>query len=169
MLFVAGSLLVSSAEAQVSGTQGFRVRIPSKLKITPPAAEAFIEHDETDANQVFPAQQWDVKANARSGATVSFSTDQAFTHTVDGAYKADAKLNLAIGSSQAKANWSVTNPADQTDYGAAVPDEVAMVQAASTKAGKASFDLTVTFITVEHDALAEGDYTLTVTGTLSAN
>ena len=167
--FVAAFLLVSSAEAQVSDTQGFRVRIPSKLTITPPGAEAFLLHDETDDNQVFPAQKWDVKANARSGATVSFATNQAFTHTVDGTYKADAKLDLAIASSQAKANWAVTNPSDQTDYEAAVPDEVATVQAASTRAGKATFDLTVTFITVEHDALAEGDYALTVTGTLSAN
>lgn len=152
--FVAAFLLVSSAEAQVTDTQPFRVRIPSMLTITAPAAEAFIIHDETDDNQVFPALQWNVKANARSGSTVSFSTDQAFTHTLDGTYKADAKLDLAIGSAQAKANWAVTTASDQTDFEAAVPDEVATVQAASTRAGKASFDLTVSFITVEHDPLA---------------
>jgi len=30
-------------------------------------------------------------------------------------------------------------------------------------------DLTVTFITVEEDSLAEGDFTLTIIGTLTAN
>lgn len=166
---VGGLLLVSQAEAQVSDTQGFTVRIPSRLTISAPTASVLITHDETDNDQAFGAQRWQVRANRWNGATVSFSTDRAFTHDGDAALQRDAKLDLAIGSSSSFANWGVTVASDQTDYGAAVPDGVATVQAMSTRPGRAAFDLTVTFITDEYDTLAEGDYSMTVTGTLMAN
>jgi hypothetical protein len=165
--FVAGFLMVASAQAQVSDTQGFTVRVPNRLTITPPAPAVSITHDETANDQTFAAQQWAVKANSRDGATVVFSTDQAFTHTADASFKRDAKLDLAIASSSGPASWTLAVASDQTDHAAS--DEIATVQAGSTAPGKADFDLTVTFITGDLDTLAEGDYSLTITGTLTAN
>jgi len=159
-------LLASPAQAQVTDTQGFSVTVPSRMTITAPAS-ASITHDETDSDQVFGAQQWAVKANARNGATVTFSTDHVFEHTVDPTFERDAKLDLAIASSAGPANWTLAVASDQTDYAAS--DEVATVQAGSTRPGQADFDLTATFITDVHDTLAAGDYTLTITGTLTAN
>ncbi len=160
-------LVAAGAQAQpVSDFQTFTVQVPGQFMISAPASVS-IAHDDGETDQVFPVQQWDIKSRARSGATVVFTTDQAFTHTADATYKSDAILDLVIASSRAEANWIVTTALDQTDY--AGFDEVAAVQATSTRAGEACFDLTVTFVTENEDALAEGDYSLTVTGTLTAN
>jgi hypothetical protein len=167
VILAASFLCVAPAHAQVTDTEGFAVRVPSRLTITAPTGSVLIDHDETDGDQAFSAQQWEVKANSRLGATVSFSTDQAFTHATDSSFQRDAKLDLAIASSAGPASWTLAVASDQTDY--ASSDEVATVQAGSTRPGKADFDLTVTFLTVEHDTLADGDYSLTVTGTLTAN
>ena len=168
VLFVLGT--ASVADAQVTDTERFRVTVPSQLTITAPQALVSITHDETDADQPFPPQPWNVTANALLGATVSFSTDQAFTHTLDPTFKRDARLDLSVASSDAPAAWTVLIGSDQTDYDNLVlPDEVATVTAASIRPGDASFNLGVTFLTVDHSTLAEGDYEMTVTGTLTAN
>lgn len=165
--FVACCLLVSTAQAQVSDTQGFNINVPSRLSITAPSASVSELHDGTAADHAFTTQQWEVKANARNGATVVFATDQAFTHEEHTDIKRDAKLDLSIAASSGSANWAVTVASDQTNY--AGSDEIATVQAGSDRPGKADFDLTVTFITDDIETLAEGDYDLTVTGTLTAN
>jgi hypothetical protein len=61
----------------------------------------------------------------------------------------------------------VTVASDRTSHAAS--DEAAIVQAASNRPGWARLDLTVAFVTDDSDTLAEGDYTLTVTGTMTAN
>jgi hypothetical protein len=160
---------VSSAYGQVTATERFRVTIPSNLSITAPAALASLTHDESSNNQVFGAQQWNVRANRAVGATVTFSTNQAFTHTTNSSFKRDARLDLAIASSDGPALWSIINPSDQTNYAAGVPDEVAVVQARSVLPGRATFNLTVTFITGVYETLAEGDYEMVVTGTVASN
>jgi hypothetical protein len=154
------------AHAQVNDTQGFTINVPSRLSITAPASVSE-NHDGTTADHAFTAQQWAVKANARHGATVVFSTDQAFTHEEHSDIKRDAKLDLSIASSSGPASWTLAVASDQTDH--ASSDEVATVQAGSTRPGMADFDLTVTFITDDLETLAEGDYDLTITGTLTAN
>lgn len=156
----------SSALAQTSGSQQLRVRVPSRIAITPPT-DALIDHDETDGDQAFPTQQWLVKANVRDGVTVTFSTTQAFTNTTDATYKRDAQLGLAVASSQGPATWVVNQATDSTDYGSG--DEVATVQASSDRVGRAVFDLAVTFITDVYGTFLEGGYVTTVTGTITAN
>ena len=118
-------------------------------------------------NQSFPGQLWDVEANSILGATVSFTTNKAFTHTVVPTSVRDARLDLAISSSSALANWTVVVASDQTNY--ALLDGVAAVQAVSTGPGRATFNLGVTFITTQWDTLAAGDYETVVTGTIAAN
>jgi hypothetical protein len=163
----AGLVMASAAYAQVNDTQGFKVKVPSRLTIEAPTASVSEDHDGTTSNHTFVPQQWAVKANAKNGATVVFSTDQAFTHEEHSDIKRDAKLDLAIASSSGPTSWTLAVASDQTNHAAS--DEVATVQAGSTRPGKADFDLTVTFITDDIETLAEGAYDLTITGTLTAN
>ena len=160
------ALAVPEASAQTSDTETFTVNVGAVLTITAPAASASINHDTTDANQVFPAQAWAVTQNAAAGANVTFSVSQAFTN---GTSKRDAKLDLAIASSEANAGWTVTTATDQTDYANATPDESATVAANATAAGNATFNLTVTFLDTNYSVLTTGAYSTTVTGTIAAN
>ena len=157
--------LASTSYAQ-SDNQKYKVTVPTNISITAPA-DATITHDESDNNQAFPVQQWEVKGNASAGVNVSFATDQAFTHTVDNSFKRDAQLALSVASSIGPANWNVSQASDSTDY--AGSDEVATVAAASDGVGRATFDLAVTFVTDSFGTFAAGDYELTVTGTVSSN
>lgn len=155
-----------SAEAQVTASQKFTVTVPTNIDITAPSDVA-ITHDESDNDQAFPAQQWNVRGNIAAGVSVSFSTDQAFTHTTDSSFQRDAKLDLALASSDGPAVWSVGVASDTTDYANA--DGQATVQASSDGVGSAAFDLSVTFITDTFGSFAAGDYETTVTGTVTAN
>ncbi|MGH7128794.1 MAG: hypothetical protein ACREJB_13445 [Planctomycetaceae bacterium] len=162
--------VASSAQAQVTDAQNFTVTIPQVFTLTAPA-DVTIVHDTSNADQAFPTQAWIARTNAINGATVSFSTNQAFTHTVDNTFKRDAQLDLALfpAATSTVANWSVTTANDVTNYVGL--DETATVQATSTRPGRAQFDLLVTFLMGGADFadLAQGDYTLTVTGTMTAN
>ncbi len=162
--FVAGSSLFAAN----TGNQSYSVTVPTTLSIVAPSATS-ITHDETDDNQTFSAQQWEVSANAASGVTVTFNTPTAFVHSTDSDYKRDARLGLAVGSSTGPATWNVTTATDETNYAAATPDNDAAVVVASDDAGNAVLNLTVTFLTGEYGVFASGTYELTVTGTVVAN
>lgn len=164
--FLAGRL---AASAQEQATQAFTVRVPPKLSVTPPTPTASLTHDGTDGDQMFAAQQWDVRANAISGATVTFSTNQAFTHTDDADSKCDARIDLAVASPENPGGWTVAVGSDRTFCGSAVPDEQATVRAVSSRPGRATFDVMVTFLNNPDQPLQDGEYTLTVVGTLTAN
>lgn len=155
------------AFGQVNDTESFTVTVPAVLTITAPANGVTITHDGTDANNAFAVQTWSITQNPVNGATAVFSTNQVFTHATAPAFKRDVRLNLAVNASDAAAGWTVGTAADTTNFGTS--DEVATVQASSTAPGDATLNLTVTFLTVDFSTLAQGDYSLTVTGTLTAN
>lgn len=167
---VAVLLISSSAFAQglppQTASQKFTVRVPSNISITAPS-DILITHDQTDNNQAFPAQSWLVKGNTLAGVSVTFATNQAFTHTANAAFKRNAKLDLALGTTAGPATWNVTTATDTTNY--AGNDGVAQVAATSNGVGRANFNLSVTFITDLFDTFASGDYETTVTGTVTAN
>jgi hypothetical protein len=156
----------AQAQLQITDTETFRVRIQSLFSINAPGPEVVLTHDESNNDQAFPTQTWLVTSNNATGATVTFATDQAFTHTADISYKRDASLGLSIASGTGNA-WTVNVASAQTDY--ANGDEVVVVSADSNRAGAASFLLDVSFIEETFTDLAAGDYEMTVTGTLSAN
>jgi hypothetical protein len=169
-LLAAGILSgTSGADAQERATQAFTVRIPPRISVAPPAPTATLSHDGTDRDQVFAAQRWNVSANSQSGATVTFSTDQAFTNTGNAEAKRDAQIELAVSSPEHSAMWTVAVGSDRTHYQGAVPDERATVRAVSSRPGQATFDITVTFLEDADEPLVEGVYGLTVVGTLTAN
>lgn len=155
--------LATSANAQVTDTETFRVTVNSLLSIQAPTALVSQIHDETDNDQSFPLQRWLVTANNAIGATAVFETDQCFTHTVDPTYKRDADLSLTLVSGAA---WSVTTASATTNYATSL--EVVSVAAESNTAGAASFDLGVSLVEETFADLASGDYELTITGTLTA-
>ncbi|QDV68503.1 hypothetical protein Poly24_22120 [Rosistilla carotiformis] len=155
--------IAASAQAQETDSELFRVTVPSTLSITAPSATVSQIHDETDNDQVFPIQRWLVTANNTGGAMAVFTTDQAFTHTLDSNYKRDAYLTLAKASGDA---WTVTNGSATTNYGSSL--EEVSVTAESFTPGAANFDIGVSLVEETFTDLAAGDYELTVTGTLTA-
>ncbi len=167
ILALAFGLLARPAEAAID-TQDYTVTVSSTLTITAPAA-ALITHDGGDANQAFTSQDWTIACNDPLGSTVQFGVSAPFTHTTDASYQADVKLDLALGTVDGAANWTVGTATDTTDHANATPDPAAMVSASSTAAGDATLSLTVTFVQSDFSVLAAGDYAVTVTGTITAN
>lgn len=148
-----------------NGNQTFTINVPASISIVAPNAASLV-HDESDNPQAFPAQTWTVRGNTINGVTVAFSTTQPFIHETDSNFKRNARLELAVASSQGPATWTVTTPADETNYVA--NDNVAQVAAESNGVGRASLNLTVKFITEEFGVFAAGNYSTTVTGTVTA-
>ncbi len=163
-LLVATTLSAGSAFAQTA-SQGFKVVVPTGLSIVAPT-DAQITHDETDNDNLFPAQTWVVKGNAANGLTVTFATQDVFKHS-SGNFQRDAGLSIALGTTQGPATWNIVTATDQTDYASA--DPVAQVVASSNGVGRANIDLTVSFVTEEFGVFAAGDYDMTVVGTVAAN
>lgn len=158
------SAFAGVAQAQTAfDTEIFRITIQEGLTIQAPASLVSQLHDETDADQTFPTQVWLVTANNNIGATVTFETNQAFTHTTDPTYKRDATIAIGVASGAA---WTVTSPTATTDYANGL--ETVSVAADSDVAGDATFNVDVTFVEETFADLAAGDYEMTVTGTLTA-
>jgi hypothetical protein len=166
VLFVA--TLAGSLHAQTVGNQKFTVNVPSNVAITPPA-NVTITHDQSEANQSFPAQQWVVRGNTLAGVNVSFAVATPFIHTTDSSFKRDVELNLAFNSKQGPATWTVTNATDSTGYAATPIKNFATVNASSNGVGRGTFDLVVKFITDGWGTFAAGSYETTVVGTVAAN
>jgi len=160
------SLLTGSASAATSGSQVLTVIVPTNISIVAPTA-ATLTHDQTDNPQAFPTQNWVVRGNSNAGVNVSFATANPFVHSTLPAFKRDAKLNLAVGTTQGPAAWTVGVAQDQTNY--LLNDGIASVTATSTGVGRANLSLSVTFVTEEFGVFAAGDYSTTVTGTVAAN
>jgi hypothetical protein len=165
--YVACAALIGfvSETAMAQSTQSFKVIVPASVSIVAPAA-ATLTHNETDAPQAFPAQAWTVKGNSLNGVNVTFSTTSPFVHATDNTFKRNAKLDLAVGTIQGPAAWTVAVASDTTNY--TNNDGIAQVTASSNGVGRANMNLTVSFITEEYGVFAAGDYLTTVTGTIAA-
>jgi hypothetical protein len=173
MVWAWGTMAVPAvAQSDTIDQQRFEVYVPPRLSGLvnvegPPSVR--IVHDGTDNNQAFAPQHWDIGSNARRGAQLSLTTLTAFRRngSVLGVRR-DARLNLALLRADSGSNWAVTTPTAQTNYRAGVLGEIATVRAESFGAGDATFDLRVQFITEDSATLPQGDYLLTVVGTISA-
>ena len=126
-----------------------------------------ITHDATDSDQPFSEVSWQLTSGADiDGYTTQYSCGP-FIHTTEGSFKADSKLVIRILSSSGPANWTVIAANDQTDHG--MGDNTAEVTASSSDVGDGEVGLTVTFLDSDFSLLAAGDYSMTVTGTITAN
>jgi hypothetical protein len=168
--FLGGIAMLSSyssvASAQTSGTEGFKVVVPQSLSIVAPATLTTLNHNETDNPQAFPAQVWAVRGNLLTGVNVNFTTASPFIHATDANFKRNAKLELAVGTTQGTAIWTVSKASDATNY--ATGDNDAQVSVSSSGVGRANLNLTVSFMTDDYGTLAAGDYVTTVLGTIAA-
>jgi len=165
VLLLPFAFTASAAFAQL-GSQSFTVTVPQSISITAPGP-AVLTHDETDGNQNFQPQNWVVRGNARNGVNVTFSTAQPFVHVDDNTFKRDARLTLALGTSQGPAAWAVAGTGiDATDF--ANGDGVASVAASSNGVGRTNLALSVSFLTQDYGLVAAGNYVTTVTGTIAA-
>ncbi len=148
--------------------QRFEVTVPSRLSIVAPVTDpAQIYTGPGNSNISFPREDWLVATNSLNGATVVLQTASCFQHAVDPLTKRDGRLSLRVNSTNGPGLWAVTRASDTTDY--ASGDEDAIVQAISNSIGEANLGLTVTFMTGIGADLVEGDYSLTVIGTVTAN
>jgi hypothetical protein len=163
-LFVATT--AGTAMGQTTASQKFTVTVPAAISITAPA-NVNLTHDQSENDQTFPNQAWVVRGNSLAGVTATFSTNQAFRHTVDPTARRNAALALAVNTSVGTAAWTVTQPNDTTDY--ATNDGVATVQVSSNGFGRATLDLAVSFVTDGFGTFPAGDYETTVTGTVTSN
>jgi len=154
------------ANAQ-NASQRYTVVVPGRMAIAVVNPTVSHTHDETDNDQALAPEKWSVKGNKKNGVTVTFSTGSAFTNMTDSTYKNDVKLDLATSSTLGPAKWTIDVASDTTDYGGA--DEVATVKASSDRPGSATFDLACTCMVGSFWDMLEGNYQMTVTGTVTAN
>ncbi|NND98863.1 MAG: hypothetical protein HKN47_16215 [Pirellulaceae bacterium] len=157
----------ASANAQLTtGSETFAVTVLSSLSIVAPPAAA-INHDTTDNDQVFPVQNWTAHSTELLGANVTLEAQSPFVNLLDDSFVRDAKLDLAITSSDASAGWTVNVASAATSYATGV--ETASVVAQSSGPGLGLLGLTVTFVETDYSSLASGAYTMTVVGTIASN
>lgn len=161
LAFLLGGGMLYGADA----TQSFKVIVPQSVTITAPAAVE-ITHDQTDNLQAFPTQIWTVRGNGLAGVNVTFETQQPFTHATDNSFKRNAKIDLAVGTKQGPADWTISKATDTSDY--ATNKNKASVAASSNGVGRAQFNINVSFVTDSFGTFAAGDYLTTVVGTVTA-
>lgn len=151
---------------QTSGSEIFEVTVASTMSIVAPPAAAIV-HDTSDNDQVFPVQNWLAHTTGLTGANVTLEAQSPFTNAADASFQRDVRLDLAISSSDATANWTVTSSTAQTSYGTG--QTTAAVAAQSSGPGLGQLGLTVTFVETGYSSLAAGSYLTTVVGTISSN
>jgi len=156
----------SSAFAQTTASQTYKVIVPESIYVGSPTAVE-LTHDKSSNNQVFPDQTWVVRGNSTKGVNVNFAVASPFTHTVDSSFKVDTQLDLSVGSKQGPATWTVSKATDKTNHSGSDLD--ANVTAVSNGVGRANMILKVTFLSPEWGTYAAGDYTTTVVGTVAVN
>jgi hypothetical protein len=163
-LFVVAMIAMTTAHAQTaSDSTTMAVQVPGLVSINATNDLVRIDHSQTNANQSFDWQDWQVTCNNRLGAIVTFETDQAFTHTTNPTSKRDARLLLVPGGAQ---GWRITRNLDRTNYQRG--DEVAVVSAESNSPRAGQFRLRVSYIEEDFNDTLLGIYELTVTGTIVA-
>ena len=85
-------------DAETTAQQRFLVRVPPRLTIQAPPAEAIAHLPPDEAQVQVPQQVWDISSNTSSGATVQFATEQSFHNLDDDSIRRDAQLNVSIVS-----------------------------------------------------------------------
>ena len=145
---------------------GGSIATASGQSITAPAHQS-VTHSGNDAPQVFSEAVWDLMSGLDAGGYTAQWSCSPFVHSVNASLKVDSRLAIRVVASEGSANWTAIVGSDQTDYAAA--DDTAVVAAQSFSVGSGQVGLTVTFLNSDFSILGAGDYTMTVTGTITAN
>lgn len=124
-------------------------------------------HPLTNANVVLSDSRWRARSSSSTGSTVTFATNHSFWNTTDGATKRDAILRLTRLQGPPTGGWNIDVAQDQTDY--TNGDEVATVAMSSMAPGMQMARMEVEFVTGDLNTLQNGNYELTVIGTIGQN
>lgn len=149
-------------------TQTFTVQVASALSLIAPE-DAIISHNEADENQSFGVSGWGVTCNNAAGATVDFTTNAVFAN---GAIERDLTMTVSVVSTDSVGGtpvWAVTPALTSYSSDYANSDVDGQVQAVSSGAGNATLGLAMVFVDNDFSVLPSGNYTVTVTGTITAN
>jgi hypothetical protein len=130
------------------------------------AAKVQLQHNGRPESQAFPESRWIIQAaEGFQGATVLFSCGP-FLHSQQQELEVDSQLALRVLQSSRRAEWRVAAASDRTDVRR--HDRRATVTAVSRNSGSAQLGLTVGFLD-QGGELLEGDYVITVVGTITSN
>ena len=160
-------ILLSAAASSAQDTADFSVNVPPFMTIAALRPDQVQTHPQTSADVQFANSLWLARTASSSGSTVTFATDHSFWNLDNNLYRRDVRLRLPRMIVTRRSGWAFGTFLDQSDH--AVGDEVAEVQISSTGPGAALVFLEVTFLTDDPATLHEGDYQLTVIGTISQN
>lgn len=165
ILTILTAWLAPTASAQ--DEKRFKVHVPPFMQLVAVSADGLKTHPMTGSDVTFSNQRWRARTSSATGSTIRFSTDHAFRNLTSPAYKRDVRLRLTRIVGTGRAGWAFDTITDTTDY--ANGDEIATVQVSGNGPGTASFFMDITFITGNLSTLAEGQYQLTVVGTITEN
>ncbi|RLS58116.1 MAG: hypothetical protein DWH91_03265 [Planctomycetota bacterium] len=177
--FVVGAQFAYTA---TTGSQQYTVSVGKNVNIVAPtepmlktytvadleAAEAV-----TDDTYAFTAQTWAVKGNVKDGVTVDFGMAPFLNmdYPTDNITQ-DGRLAVSKVTQNGPATWTLESASGSADTDAANVDPAARnaaVQFSSDGVGQATFDVTVTFLASDINAVVEGEYVTTVSGTITEN
>lgn len=160
--------LVATATWAATDTQLFTVNVPVRVIIKAPPLDQIKGHPGNGGVDVtFAPQTWWAAGNSTRGVNVILETLTAFRHTTTPSNRRNARLDLTATKIKGRGNWTVNTATSTTNVQAG--NENARVRASSNGTGEANLFLTVTFITNGSGGLLEGDYTMTVLGTVTEN
>lgn len=160
--------IVASAAWAAIDTQRFTVNVPVRVIVRAPIFDPIRGYPGSgSANVVFAPQSWWAAGNSTRGVNVTLETLTAFRHTTTSTSKRNARLDLSATKIKGRGNWTVNTATATTNFTAGA--ENVRVRASSDGTGEANLFLTVTFITGAPGTLLEGDYQMTVLGTVTEN
>jgi hypothetical protein len=167
-VFLILTCLTASAAWAATATQLFIVNVPVRVIIKAPPLDQIKGHPGNGGVDVtFAPQTWWAAGNSTRGVNVILETVTAFRHTTTPSSRRNARLDLTATKIKGRGTWTVNTATATTDHRNG--NENARVRASSNGTGEANLFLTVTFITNGSGGLQEGDYTMTVLGTVTEN
>lgn len=145
----------------------YTVHVSPFMQIDAMTADRTATHPLTTGNISFTNNRWFARTSSGTGSTVRFSTDHAFQHVASPSSQRDARLTLTSLAGNSSARWQYDVVTDTTNYAAG--DGTATVQVSSRAPGTAIINMRVDFLTGTPSTLRQGQYQMTVIGTISEN
>ncbi|MBL8813573.1 MAG: hypothetical protein JNM43_25635 [Planctomycetaceae bacterium] len=145
----------------------YTVHVSPFMQIDAMTADRTATHPLTAGNVSFTNNRWFARTSSGTGSTVRFSTDHAFQHVASPSSQRDARLTLTNMVGNSSGRWQYDVVTDVTNYAAG--DGTATVQVSSRAPGTAIITMRVDFLTGTASTLRQGQYQMTVIGTISEN
>jgi len=165
LFIVAAMLLLQPLTA--SDDTVYTVRVSPFMQLDALTTDRTATHPLTAGNITFANNRWFARTSSGTGSTIRFSTDHAFQHVASPTSQRDARLTLTNLVGNSSAGWQYDAVTDTTNYAAG--DGTATVQVSSRAPGTTVITMRVEFLTGTVSTLRQGQYHMTVIGTISEN